>query len=123
MPFRRTLLLWPLLLISGCDFLSGEEVGTIIVTGQVVLTGTEEPLPGVSIALKDDGSFGLHFIRATVLTQIGEVFSLTYDASSNGTVHSVAVNDGPYDPRYTVYRDVARPGEETDLGVIKLAEN
>ena len=111
------------LLSGGCDLLAPEPDGTIVVTGTVVLAETGEPIEGLSVALKDSGSFGLYFVRATALTQADGTFYLTHDAGPHGTLHAVRVNEEPYDPRYTGFGTSARPGEQTDLGVIELEGN
>ena len=112
-----------LLLVGGCDFLANEKDGTIIVAGTVVLAETGIPIQNLGVSLGENGSFGGLFIRATANTGTDGSFRIIYDAGPNVRLHTVTVNDEPYNPRFTVSGGSARPGEVTDLGVIELGEN
>ncbi len=117
------LTLVPLLILSGCNLFGSETDGTMRIVGTVVVAETGAPVGGLGVTLSESSFGGGVLIRASTTTNVDGNFLIIYDAGPHGGLHTVTINDEPYDPRYTVSGGSARPGEETDLGVIELEEN
>ena len=111
----------PLLVLGGCDLLMGEDDGTIVVTGTVVLAETGEPLAGLGVSLTRSLNGPGAFLEETAWTGPDGRFRLRHEARSTGLAFTLTVNDEPYDNRYTLVRSRLRSGDDLALGTVRLS--
>ena len=123
MCLRSTVIFLTLLLLGGCDLFSGEEDGTIVITGTVVSAETGNPIEGLGISLDKGGPNFIRPLVATTRTDDDGTFRIVYDATGSRSTHLLTINDEPYDARFRVRGISFVRGEQRDLGVVELEEN
>src|SRR5690606_35854496 len=127
---KRHSILAAILLLGGCDLFAGEKDIVIEATGRVVNAETGEPIEGLSAVIAEvPSSIGATVVRASTQTDTEGRFSLRYQrpaytGAAPRSTYEVAVNNSPYDSRYTSlvrYFDPP-PDVHVDFGVIELEQ-
>ncbi len=105
------------LCLGGCGLFTDDDP-TIRAEGTVVSAESGDPIAGLTVAL--DEIVGIsHVYVETVRTDGEGRFRLAYEATESFG-YRINVNESPYDPAYSRFREVFQPGERRNLGVIEL---
>jgi hypothetical protein len=108
------------LLLPACD--TSDPDPTIVITGEVVLATTGEPIPGLGVVLRETGGFGSAiFIGARTETAADGTFRLEL-AEPEIDAYTFRINDDPYDGCFSSWSQPVRFGDRLDLGVVELED-